>query len=405
MRRGGQGEALAVWALLLLTLLAVRRGVFAGRRCGALRRAGRRSRPRAQPGSGAYQLAVCARRDRAGARGDGDLPRRAWWLAGPAIALCATMPLFVSQSHLNARWQNLVPGIGVALALGLGVAAIRRAGTSLQPRLPGDPVRLILAAVVLVLSLPWIAAELGFHLPGISSWGRALPNGGRAPRGGGAPRRAPRMAWLADATLRAFLSRVQAAGRLRISLLVGTAALAAYGAVNATQDFWQEQLVKRGTVDWAIPSALYPGLKPVTLVTCCLPGSLPGCYPASRRYYEHERCTADGVPRLRQVRACRPDLCARADRRRRPWQRPPHAGLGRGNARGDGGFPDAADDPRGDGCRGDRRRSKRSAGVVPTSRSSSPTAIERPGAARRQRPRRRAQPARLHVPARRRRRA
>ena len=51
---------------------------------------------------------------------------------------------------------------------------------------------------------------------------------------------------------------------------IGTAALAAYGAVNASQDFWQEQLVKRGTVDWAIPSALYPGLKPVTLVTIAL---------------------------------------------------------------------------------------------------------------------------------------
>lgn len=55
-------------------------------------------------------------------------------------------------------------------------------------------------------------------------------------------------------------------------LLVGTAGLAAYGAVNATQDLWQEQLVKRGTVDWAIPSALYPGLKPVTLITLLLAG-------------------------------------------------------------------------------------------------------------------------------------
>ena len=38
-----------------------------------------------------------------------ELPRRAWWLAGPAIALCATMPLFVSQSHLNARWRTSSP--------------------------------------------------------------------------------------------------------------------------------------------------------------------------------------------------------------------------------------------------------------------------------------------------------
>jgi hypothetical protein len=68
------------------------------------------------------------------------------------------------------------------------------------------------------------------------------------------------------------LSRVQANGQLGGWLLGACAALAAYGAINATQDFWTEQLVKRGTVDWAIPSAVYPGLKPVTLVTLLLGG-------------------------------------------------------------------------------------------------------------------------------------
>jgi hypothetical protein len=41
----------------------------------------------------------------------------------------------------------------------------------------------------------------------------------------------------------------------------------AYGAVNMTQDAWNEQLWKRGTVDWKIPSALQPELAPIWLVT------------------------------------------------------------------------------------------------------------------------------------------
>ena len=127
--------------------------------------------------------------------------------------------------------------------------------------------------LVLVLSLPWIAAELGFHLTGDLFMGQELF---RTPDGHleAAVHLGEHHGWHGSLMLLSalLLSRVQAGGRLRISLLIGTAALAAYGAVNATQDFWQEQLVKRGTVDWAIPSALYPGLKPVTLVTIALAG-------------------------------------------------------------------------------------------------------------------------------------
>ena len=83
------------------------------------------------------------------------------------------MPLFVSQSHLNARWGNAIPAVGVALALALTVLATRRGGASFAPRLPGDPLRLVVAVVVIVLSLPWISAELGFHLPGSIFMGRS----------------------------------------------------------------------------------------------------------------------------------------------------------------------------------------------------------------------------------------
>jgi hypothetical protein len=197
-----------------------------------------------------------------------DLPRRAWWIAGPALALCATMPFTVDQADLDARWRNALPAAGAALALGLTVAAGRRAGASFQPRLPGDPVRLLVAVVMLLGSLPWIAAELGFHLPGDVLLGEEP-----FATADGTPEAAVHLGehhgfhgvlLLGSALL---LSRVQASGRLRWWIPAVTGGLAAYGAVNAVQDAWYEQLVKRGWSEWRIPSALYPGADAVTLVT------------------------------------------------------------------------------------------------------------------------------------------
>ena len=51
------------------------------------------------------------------------LPRRAWLVAGPAIALCAVVawPGVVDQDDLDARWVNVVPALGVGLALALTI--------------------------------------------------------------------------------------------------------------------------------------------------------------------------------------------------------------------------------------------------------------------------------------------
>ena len=42
--------------------------------------------------------------------------------------------------------------------------------------------------------------------------------------------------------------------------------MAAYGAMNAAQDFWNEQLQKRDWVDWSFPKAIEPTLTPIWLV-------------------------------------------------------------------------------------------------------------------------------------------
>ena len=271
------------------------------------------------------------------------------------------MPLFVSQAHLNARWQNLVPGLGVALALVLAVAAIRRAGAVV----PAAASRRS-GATRPRGRRPRPVAALDLGRARVPPAGRRVHGAGTVPDGGqgeleAAVHLGEHHGWHGSLLLLSalVLSRVQAAGRLRIWLLGGTAALAAYGAVNAMQDFWQEQLVKRGTVDWAIPSALYPGLKPVTLVTVLLAGS--GGLAVEPR--AGDTTSMSGAPRMVFLGFGK---YVRADR---IYALEPIVGDDRGNGRRtlvwvegmperDGGFPDAADDPRGDGCRVERRRSQ-----------------------------------------------
>ena len=200
------------------------------------------------------------------------LPRAAWWAGAPAILLCATIPWFVDQADLDARPGNVVPAAGVAIAGVLTVLAARRAGTSFAPRRTGDAARVAVAALALLVSLPWLAADLGFHFPGDVFMGEEL---GRE----------------ADGTLIAavhlghhhgldgtmlvltalLLSRVAVPrGKLRIAIYAYLGTMLAYGAVNLVQDAWNEQLVKRGWTDASIPSAILPSAKPVWLVVVAL---------------------------------------------------------------------------------------------------------------------------------------
>ena len=43
--------------------------------------------------------------------------------------------------------------------------ALRREGSGFAPRLALDAARIAIAAVALLVSIPWIAADLGFYLP------------------------------------------------------------------------------------------------------------------------------------------------------------------------------------------------------------------------------------------------
>lgn len=274
MRRPSQGEALAVWALWGATALAVLATYsrldpaelyhtsHEGLAGGLSRSIVLVNFPVALVAIAIVLVAV------------GALPRAAWWAAGPAIALCAIVawPSVVDQDDLDAKPINAIPALGVLLALALTATATLRAGTSFAPRLPGDRLRISAAAAVMVLSLPWVAAELGFHLPGDVFLGEE-------------PSREKDGTVIAavhlghhhgfDGSLLVLtallLSRSWPAGRRpRLVLAAYLGLMFAYGAVNFVQDLWQEQIVKRGWTDASIPSALVPGARPIWLVILAL---------------------------------------------------------------------------------------------------------------------------------------
>jgi hypothetical protein len=172
-RRAGLGEAVAVWGLygleLAATLVTYARLPpealynvdLAGDLGGGLSRA--LTVANYPLALGAIALAAIA-----GGR------RRVVWVA---VALCAlvAVPGVVDQDDLDARWVNALPALGVLVALGLTVTAARRDGVALARRAYGDRLRLVLGAPLLVLALPWLAAEWGYHFPGDVFYGEEVP--------------------------------------------------------------------------------------------------------------------------------------------------------------------------------------------------------------------------------------
>ena len=272
MERPGQGEALVVWALwgaVALTVLVTYSRVdpdelyhvsHEGLAGGLSRAAVLINFPIALVAVATALVAVSV------------LPARAWLAAGPAIACAAVVPFVVDQDDLDVRPANAIPVLGVVLALSLTIAATRRAGVELAPRRPGDPVRIVAALVVVLVSLPWITAELGFHFPGDLFMGEEVLR-----EADGTLLAAVHLGHHhgTDGTLLVLtallLSRVRVPQRqLRLVLTGYLALMLSYGTVNMVQDLWQEQVVKRGWTDARIPSALVPGPDPIWAVVLAL---------------------------------------------------------------------------------------------------------------------------------------
>ena len=191
-------------------------------------------------------------------------------MGGPAIVLCAVTawPGVVEEADLDASVVNVVPAVGAGLALALTVAAALRAGRGFAPGRTFDRARLVIAIAVLVLSLPWMAAELGVYLPDVVFLtGRVIvqPNGASQVAVHHGHHHGFDGALIVISAL--LLSRPMIRpGRLATATKLYVSLAFAYGAVNFAQDLWQEQIVKRDWSDWQIPSALEPRVEPIWLV-------------------------------------------------------------------------------------------------------------------------------------------
>jgi len=200
------------------------------------------------------------------------LPRSAWLATAPAIALCATVPFFNEQANLDAHWGNAAPAVGVLLALALTFAAARRTGRSFAASRPWDRGRVVTAIAVGLVSLPWAAAELGFHFPGDFFMGEELgteKDGSLIAAVHLGHHHGTDGALLVLSVL--LLSRIGIlARRMRIAVFAVLGALLAYGGMNFVQDAWNEQIVKRGWTEQGIPSVILPAFEPIWLLIVAL---------------------------------------------------------------------------------------------------------------------------------------
>jgi hypothetical protein len=181
--------------------------------------------------------------------------RAALWAAGVATLLCAltAWPGVVDADDLDAKAINIVPALGVGVAFVLSLLAPwERVG-----RLPLDPLRLAIGAVVWLAALVWIASVVGFYFPGDVFLGEELRRGGDGSLGPAVhlgDHEGLDAALLVTAAL--VLTRLRP--RLGVLLVLGLAFV--YGLAVEWRDFWFEQVVKRGWTDWTPPQVLTPRL-------------------------------------------------------------------------------------------------------------------------------------------------
>ena len=182
------------------------------------------------------------------------LSRRFQIVAALAAALCvvAVLPGVVKQSDLDARWINAVPALGVGLAFGLTLL-VRRLPPAGHDR--SDILRAVLAAVLVLIASPWIAAELGFYLDGVPLLGWMFQTGKLAhfhnPLHHAVHHGVHHGLQGLELALAALLL-----SRLPNRISPYLALMLAYGAANMLNDGWLEQVVERGWSSATVPSVL-----------------------------------------------------------------------------------------------------------------------------------------------------
>jgi hypothetical protein len=190
--------------------------------------------------------------------------------AALAAVLCAVVfwPGVVEQSDLDAKPVNAVPALGVLVALVLTGIALARGGMGASRPFggPWDVARVVTAVLLVFASLPWLFADLGIYVARVPGLGFFMSDE-VLPEPGQPELRAVHLGHHhgLDGVLLALtamaLSRVVPDVRTRVlhtALGFYVSLMFVYGLAIALEDFWHEQLVKRGTTSLRIPSLTVP---------------------------------------------------------------------------------------------------------------------------------------------------
>jgi hypothetical protein len=188
-------------------------------------------------------------------------PRAVTAAAVVAAALClvVVVPGVVSPEHVDAKPINVLPALGVLIVLALLAWSVRADGIGpAERRARGDAVRVAAAVLLVLWSLPWLFAEVGFFAP----WpflSDVVPAGEIDPAVHVGRHHGMDGALLALAAL--ALSRpLDRFGSHRLaSVTAGYLSLMlTYGVASTAQDGWLEQVVKRGWTDVELPNVTEP---------------------------------------------------------------------------------------------------------------------------------------------------
>jgi hypothetical protein len=201
--------------------------------------------------------------------------RRQWIVTGTAVialllCLVAAIPGVLDQGDLDARLVNALPALGVALVLGLSLLSMQRgAHASPVSWSRGDVAGLAFIAMLTFLALPWLLADAGAYIGDVPGLGQlfmskefAEPNPDLRAVHLGHHHGVDGLLFVTTAfLLRRRLHQIDPS-RLRSAMSWYLAFMLAYGVANFANDFWLEQLVKRGTTTHEIPSMLRPEVSP-----------------------------------------------------------------------------------------------------------------------------------------------
>lgn len=190
---------------------------------------------------------------------------------GIVLSSAVVWPGIVKEADLDAKPVNAIAALGVAAAAALTVVAARHLGRPSRPaRQAGDWLRIGVAAVTLALGLPWIGADLGVSFNGVPVLGTLYQTGElRTQPHSTAIHPAVHLGHHhgTDGVLLVLsallLSRLLSSIRrrwLRGALGAYLALMLCYGAGNVANDFWLEQVAKRGWTDWLIPDVVSPNV-------------------------------------------------------------------------------------------------------------------------------------------------